>query len=166
MKTELPWIAVARRLIGQREIAGTKHNPLVLKMWGRIRAPFTDDETPWCAAFVGSCLEEVGIRSTRSARALSYLTFGNSMPKPLYGCIAVKQRKGGGHVTFVVGRTKDGNLLCLGGNQNDMVAISEYPADVFSAFRWPLTGVGNEPATTNEPQLPVFASAAKATTEA
>ena len=163
MKTELPWIAAARRAIGQREIAGTKHNPLVLKMWARIRAPFTDDETPWCAAFVGSCLEEVGIRSTRSARALSYVNFGELLLAPTYGCIAVKQRKGGGHVTFVVGQTKAGNLLCLGGNQNDMVTISEYPRGVFTSFRWPANFPMENPAVS---KLPIFASAAKAGTEA
>jgi uncharacterized protein (TIGR02594 family) len=163
MTIELPWIAAARRAIGQREIVGTRHNPLVLKMWTRIRAPFTDDETPWCAAFVGSCLEEVGIRSTRSARALSYATFGSGLKGPMYGCIAVKQRKGGGHVTFVVGKTKAGNLLCLGGNQNNMVMISEYAPDVFTAFRWPANFPMGNPATA---KLPVFASASKAGTEA
>ena len=159
-----PWLRVARGYIGQHEIAGTKHNPAILRMWTRIRAPFTDDETPWCAAFVGSCLEETGIRSTRSAGALSYLQYGDRLEAPALGCIAVKQRYNaagklvGGHVTFVVGRDKSGNLWCLGGNQNDAVSISAYMPGVFRAFRWGM------PVDQLKPQfiLPVFIGAGDA----
>jgi hypothetical protein len=51
--SEPRWLAEARRHLGVREIAGRKHNPLILRWWTLIRAPFTDDETPWCAGFVG-----------------------------------------------------------------------------------------------------------------
>ena len=61
------WLTIAREYIGVKEIAGTKHNPVIIQMWQRVMLPFKDDETPWCAGFVGSCLERAGIRSTRSA---------------------------------------------------------------------------------------------------
>lgn len=138
LANELPWIKVARSLIGEREIKGPRHNSIILRMWQAIRSPwFKDDETPWCAGFVGYCLEEAGIKSTRSAAARSYDNFGKKLTRPAYGCIAVKSRKGGGHVTFVVGRDRWGNLLCLGGNQNDMVKISVYSPSAFHTFRWP-----------------------------
>lgn len=70
--TEPVWLRIARGYLGQREIVGRKHNPLILRWWQRIRAPFTDDETPWCAGFVGGVLEEAGIKSSRSAAARSY----------------------------------------------------------------------------------------------
>ena len=63
----------------------------------------------------------------------------------------LKTRNGGGHVTFVVGKTKDGKLVCLGGNQNNMVNYAVYSASVFDEFRWygrgtrPLDGRYNLP---------------------
>lgn len=132
------WLDKARSYLGEREIKGPKHNSKILRMFELIRTPwFRDDETPWCAAFVGACLEEVGIVSTRSAAALSYANFGVELPRPAVGAIAVKKRNGGGHVGFVVGRDKNGRLLILGGNQNDMVTISPYREDDFFTFRWP-----------------------------
>jgi len=135
----VPWLERAKSYIGTKEIPGPKHNALVLKWWSLIRAPFTDDETPWCAGFVGGVLEELGIRSTRSASSLSYLTYGQPLTEPVPGAIAVKRRKGGGHVTFVAGSDGKGGLWCVGGNQSDAVTMALYPASVFVAFRWPLS---------------------------
>jgi len=133
----VPWLERAKLYIGTKEIPGPKHSALVLKWWGLIRAPFTDDETPWCAGFVGGVLEELGIRSTRSASSLSYLTYGQPLTKAVPGAIAVKRRKGGGHVTFVAGSDGKGGLWCVGGNQNDAVTMALYPCAAFEAFRWP-----------------------------
>lgn len=131
------WLTSARNRIGTREIPGPKTNALILKWWGLIRAPFKDDETPWCAGFVGGTLEECGVQSTRSASALSYLTWGQPLHGPIPGAIAVKRRKGGGHVTFVAGADGRGNLWCIGGNQGDAVSMALYPQNVFETFRWP-----------------------------
>ena len=38
--TEPVWLRIARGYLGQREMAGRKHNPLILRWWARIRAPF------------------------------------------------------------------------------------------------------------------------------
>jgi len=71
------WIEIARNKIGVREIKGSQHNNIIVKMWKAIkRSGIKDDETPWCAAFVGSCLEEAGIVSTRFESAGSYLSWG------------------------------------------------------------------------------------------
>lgn len=52
---EPKWLVEARRYIGEREIKGPKHNPKILQMWKDIkRGGIKDDETPWCAAFVGA----------------------------------------------------------------------------------------------------------------
>ena len=141
---ELPWIAEARKYIGERESPGASNNARIVKLWDLIKTPwFRDDATPWCAAFAGGCLEAVGIKSTRSAAARSYLTYGEPLTYPVYGCIAVKNRYSagklvGGHVTFVVAKTPKNDLLCLGGNQGDAVSIVKYPANAFSAFRMPV----------------------------
>lgn len=140
-KKDFPWIAVARSLIGLKEIKGPQHAPEILQMWKDIkRSGIKDDETPWCAAFVGAMLERVGIKSSRFEGARSYEQWGDKLNEPVYGCVAVLTRTGGGHVAFVVGEHSNGDLLLLGGNQGDSVSIARYPRSRVSAYRWP-TGV-------------------------
>lgn len=138
---ELSWIAEARKNIGEFEIKGPKHNPKIVQWWKDIkRGGIKDDETPWCAAFVGAMLEHVGIRSSRFESAKSYLDWGDKLTSPHYGCIVVFTRTGGGHVGFVVGQAPNGDLLVLGGNQSDAVNIRAFSKDRVSGYRWP-TGV-------------------------
>ena len=135
---ELPWIKEARRFIGEREIKGPEHNPLIVQWWKDIkRGGIKDDETPWCAAFTGAMLEHVGIRSSRFESAKSYLEWGTGLKEPAYGCVVVFTRTGGGHVGFVVGRDEKGNLLVLGGNQGDAVSIAAFSVSRVSGYRWP-----------------------------
>lgn len=135
---EYPWVKEACKFIGLQEIKGSKHNPEIVQMWKDIkRGGIKDDETPWCAAFVGAMLERVGIKSSRFESAASYLQWGNKIDKPVYGCIAVFSRVGGGHVGFVVGQTENGNLLILGGNQSDGVNIKAFSRDRVTGYRWP-----------------------------
>lgn len=151
-----PWITEARRHIGLREVKGAQHAPEILQFWRDIkRGGIKNDETPWCAAFVGACLERAGIRSTRFESANSYLTWGVKLAQPVVGCVAVFTRDGGGHVGFVVGQDKDGNLQVLGGNQrNDTVCVATFGRARVTGYRWPAgVPVPNEP-------LPVMAAAA------
>lgn len=159
--TQQTWIAEARKHIGLREVPGDQHAPAVLQFWRDIkRGGIKNDETPWCAAFVGACLERAGIQSARFESAASYMTWGQRLAQPVPGCIAVFTRAGGGHVGFVVGQDKDGNLQVLGGNQGDMVKVSTFGRARVTGYRWP-SGVP-VPA---EP-LPVVAAAAFSTKEA
>lgn len=135
--SNLPWVENGRKLIGCTEIKGPKHNPEIVQMWKDIkRGGIKDDETPWCAAFVGAMLERAGIRSSRFESAKSYLDWGNELDKPAYGCVVVFTRVGGGHVGFVVGKDAKGNLLVLGGNQGDEVSIKAFSTDRVSGYRW------------------------------
>lgn len=157
--SDAPWITEAKKYIGQKEIKGTKHNPFVLRLWSIIRAPFTDDETPWCAGFVGGMLEAVGIKSTRSAWARSYRNWGVDLLAPVPGCIVVFERgPTSGHVAFALGRDRFGSLLCLGGNQGDMVKISPFGRGRVLDYRWP-AGIAVPKAT-----LPVMTSDGKIST--
>ncbi len=132
------WIRKAETYIGQREIKGVTHNPLIVQMWKWIkRGGIKNDEVPWCAAFVGACLEQVGIVSTRFESAKSYLAWGYELAVPQYGCIVIFGRDGGGHVGFVVGRDKRGRLMVLGGNQGDQVSIAPFDPSRVLGFRWP-----------------------------
>lgn len=139
--TEPRWLVEARKHVGLREIAGRRHNPSILRWWMLIHAPFSDDETPWCAGYLGGVLESVGIRSTRSALARSYERYGVGLPRAALGSIAVfwrgSPRSGSGHVGFVIGEDSRGHLLVLGGNQGDAVSIKPFERRRLLSLRWP-----------------------------
>lgn len=156
------WITEARQYIGLREIKGPQNNPKILEWWKAIkRGGIKDDETPWCAAFVGGCLEAAGVTSSRFESAKSYETWGSPLAAPIYGCIVVFSRDGGGHVGFVVGQDKVGNLMVLGGNQGDAVNVKAFQRSRVTAYRWPL----GLPADVGAP-LPLLASAELSMNEA
>lgn len=120
---------IATRELGTKEIVGEKHNPEVLKYFSKVGHSWVkDDELAWCAAFVGYCLEECGIKSTRKLNARSYLDFGTETDNPQEEDIVVLSRgtnPAHGHVAFFV--KFDGEKVVLrGGNQGNMVKDSRY----------------------------------------
>jgi uncharacterized protein (TIGR02594 family) len=135
---ETPWLTEARKHLGLRETKGPQHAAEILQFWKDIkRGGIRDDETPWCAAFVGAMLERAGIASSRFESAKSYLAWGQKLDNPELGCIVVFSRDGGGHVGFVVGRDPAGNLMVLGGNQADAVNVRAFPRSRVTGYRWP-----------------------------
>lgn len=118
------YIDVARAELGQREIKGKEDNPRIREYHSITSAGEAADEVPWCASFVGWCLEKSGIRSTRSKAASSYITWGQPCDlEP--GAIVVfgksdPDAKGTGHVAFLIGVDGE-NVLVLGGNQGNAV---------------------------------------------
>ncbi len=147
------WLVEARKHVGLREIYGRKHNPQILRWWALIRAPFTDDETPWCAAYVGGVLESCGIKSSRSASARSFEKWGKRLIKPGHGAVAVFWRGSrssySGHVGFYVGKDQHGNIMVLGGNQSDKVSIAPISPARLIGYRWPI----DEPLTGAAPVI-------------
>lgn len=135
---EPAWLTEARKHIGVREIKGAKHEPRILAWWKAIkRGGIKTDEVPWCAAFVGGCLEAVGQPSSRFESAKSYLSWGEGIAFPCLGAVVVFTRDGGGHVGFVVGKDAKGNLMVLGGNQGDAVNIKPFAMTRVAGFRVP-----------------------------
>jgi uncharacterized protein (TIGR02594 family) len=136
--SEPAWVIEARKHIGLKEIPGPRNEPKILGWWKKIkRGGIKSDEVPWCAAFVGGCLEEVGIISSRFESARSYMTWGIPLSQPVPGCIAVFSRAGGGHVGFVVADDGERRLLILGGNQKDQVSIAPFEKSRVMGYRWP-----------------------------
>ena len=86
----------------------------------------------WCAAFVNSVLTEVGLESTRSLMARSYLNWGRSTDTPSPGDIMVFSRGNSGwqgHVGFYVATVEYRNesyWIVLGGNQDNSVSYRLY----------------------------------------
>ncbi|MBN9259460.1 MAG: TIGR02594 family protein [Hyphomicrobium sp.] len=139
------WMAEAWRELGQSEIRGPAHNPRIVAMFDELGHHGHGDETAWCAAFVGVCLERAGIASTRSLRARSYLDWGAPADPPSAGAIVVLQRGSDpalGHVGFLVGMTGT-HVIILGGNQANAVNVSAFDQNLVLGFRQP----GSSPAT-------------------
>jgi len=135
------WLVTALAHVGLREIAGAKHEPRILALWRKLGLPIRDDETPWCAGFVGAMLEDAGIRSTRSAAARSYQSWGGQLAQPARGAIVVFWRGSptswSGHVGFVVGRDARNRLMVVGGNQGNAVSIAPFDTGRVLSYRWP-----------------------------
>ena len=132
---------IANSYVGTDEIKGSQHNPVILEYFDSVGHGWVkDDETPWCAAFVGAVLHEAGYKGTGSLAARSYLDWGHRVDRPKYGDIVVfwRGKKNGwqGHVGFYVRETKD-YVYCLGGNQGDSVNVSRYAKSRVLGYRRP-----------------------------
>jgi uncharacterized protein (TIGR02594 family) len=133
-------VQVARRYIGIKEVVGTGSHPLVLWMLQRIGSWVQDDDTAWCAAFVGFIAFTLGLEEPMSLAARSWLKVGQ--PVALAGAVAdcdvvILKRGTGvqpgpevldapGHVGWYIGRDGD-KVLVLAGNQSNQVNIQAFP---------------------------------------
>lgn len=131
----------ALRDIGLSETPGAEHNERIVKMFADVGHPnIVDDETSWCAAFVGSKLKECGLPHLRKLTARSYLQWGEEVPleKAKLGDIVVFWRghkdSWQGHVGFFSGL--EGQFIrVLGGNQSNKVSIARYPVSQLLGVR-------------------------------
>lgn len=134
------WMQYAVADYGTEEVAGPKANAKIRAYHQHTTLKATSDEVPWCAAFVCAMLEKAGFKSTHKANAKSYLTFGDELPGPKVGAIAVLNRgtdPASGHVAFVVGFNSN-NVYLLGGNQSNMVRVSSFQRWRVLQYRWPV----------------------------
>jgi uncharacterized protein (TIGR02594 family) len=133
-------MAVAWAELGQSEVSGARANPRIVEYFKQVgHRAVTDDETAWCAAFVGACLERAGFASTRSLMARSYLDWGEPTSEPPAGGIAVLSRGANtslGHVGFLVGMT-DTAIYLLGGNQSNAVSVARFDRSRLLCMRMP-----------------------------
>lgn len=132
------WLIEGRQHIDLKEIPGAASNATITRWLITLSAWWRDDETPWCGAFVAHCIEQSGYAIPKYwMRAREWASWGRYLDAPIVGCIVVFERKGGGHVGFVVGQDDRGNLLVLGGNQGNAVSVAAFPRARAVAYRWP-----------------------------
>lgn len=135
--TKPRWVVHAEKYLGVQEVKGPKTNPIIAAWLKAQKLWYGDDETPWCGTFCGAVFSETGYRiPAMHIRAKAWLNWGNSVPVCV-GAVGIKSRKGGGHVTIIVGRTQAGLLVGLGGNQDDRVKYSLFDPRDFEGFRYP-----------------------------
>ncbi len=115
------YLKVAIDEIGQREIKGSRNNSRISNdYFGSVNLKgSSDDEMPWCSAFVNWCFTKAGVQGTNSASSQSWRRWkgGTVVSRPSLGDIAViTHANGTGHVAFVTGGDGD-RVALLGGNQ-------------------------------------------------
>jgi len=150
-----PWLTVMRSITGMTEAPGSADNPHIMHMADTIGRKYpeqkayadlyTGDDIAWCGLTVAYCMAMSNIEpvfgktdTERWMWAQSWADWDQSthLTKPKLGCVVVQSRDGGGHVTLFE-RWEGSKLICLGGNQSDMVKESSYDPGVVIAYVWP-----------------------------
>lgn len=138
------WMTIARGWLGTKEV-DPGSNPSIEAFHAATRGGSSTDDVPWCASFVNYCLQQAGIKGTRTKRARDFEAFGMRTTFR-YGCLVVFWRgsphSGAGHVGFGVAEVGE-QVWVLGGNQSARraplggVNIKPYSADRLLTYRWP-----------------------------
>jgi len=114
------------KLIGTREIIGSKHNPVIID-WAKdlgLEKIYTNDEIPWCGLFVAYVVKQATFEPVKDPLwARNWNLFGTKQSVAMLGDILVFSRGTGGHVGLYVGEDNTCYHV-LGGNQGDMVCIT------------------------------------------
>jgi uncharacterized protein (TIGR02594 family) len=133
-------LETAARYLGVREhSAPGASNPAVESFWTLAGMERQKDEVPWCAAFVGAVLGEVGLPNTGRPNARSYEKWGRkvSLAEARPGDVVVLSRgtqPWQGHVGFLV-RFDGDRVVLRGGNQSDAVSDAPYSVSRIVAIR-------------------------------
>lgn len=119
-----------------KEIPGPESNPRIVWYASFTTLRATDDETPWCSAFMCAMAFLASQPSTKSAAAISWMNYGIDGDGSV-GDIAILKRVGGHHVAFVNKPYAKGDRLInlLGGNQGSAVSIEDFKAENLIGFR-------------------------------
>lgn len=134
-----PWLTLAKKYLGNHEIAGSKDNQFILDCFKHTGYKADHDEVPWCAAFICRLMDECKLGSTHSAAAVSYASHAWGQASDLVpGAIVVFKWAGGGHHVSIVDHVIDKErVACIGGNQSDMVKLSIFPRASIISVRMP-----------------------------
>ena len=143
MGAEAPWLDKMISMIGEKEIVGKKHNPLIVSFAAECGHPeVKNDETAYCAFGMGFCLKKTGYPIPPvevNPMARSYLRYGTPLSAPVRGAIAIWPRgnsKTQGHVN-IVDEVDGDKLICVGANQDNSINRTKYNAKNALGFRWP-----------------------------
>ncbi|SHN73472.1 glycoside hydrolase domain-containing protein [Bradyrhizobium erythrophlei] len=137
--TDTPWMDWMRRHRGEVQQTGAKPTAFTEEIFSHTSYGALNGFTPEsCAATVCAALEETGYRSTKSAAAKSYVTYGTACDlKP--GCIVVFQWPDGGHHVDFCDEIVDASVIRgLGGNQGHALQDSNFLRKFIIATRWPV----------------------------
>ncbi len=135
--SEPQYLTIARRYLGVKELTGKNDSPVLLSWWQRFKAAWLYGQ-PWCGLLVAVCMKEAGLPYPQAFyRAKSWLDYGKKINTPSLGTIVIFDRKGGGHVGFVIGLDHANNLLVIGGNQSNQVSVMTFKRERVLGYRLP-----------------------------
>ena len=134
-------VAVDYMRLGVVEKCGAEHNYIVMAMLTLFNAWPKADEVPWCSAAMTFFSFNAGVQYSKSLLARSWLGIGEPIELDeahVGNDIVILQRGSGvqpgaenrtapGHVGLFAGCTPN-SVFLLGGNQGDMITITESPA--------------------------------------
>ena len=156
-RNEIPWFETAKRLIGVKEIPGSRSSSTIMN-WARVVGTkimgiaYAGDHVPWCGLAVAYCMKVNGIGCPSIAvRASQWGKWGVPLREGAVGAVLVFTRNGGGHVGFYV--SEDANYYhVLGGNQSDAVNVMKIAKSRCTGIRWP----AGKPLPTGGPVVTAF----------
>lgn len=142
-----PTLEVAYKFLGLNEKVNGKNNPIILDWYKDLGISWIKEtDTPWCGTFVAYVAKQAGRKwipvkdNPLGAQNWSRFPQGSTkLSKPALGCVAVYTRKGSpgsGHVGFVAGKDKKGNIMILGGNQSNSVKLAPYTEERLIGYYW------------------------------
>jgi uncharacterized protein (TIGR02594 family) len=118
--------------------ASGSYSPVVAEARRHLGTNPTRRRSLWCGAFMNLVLERTGHKRGPSDLAKSFASYGQRIPGPRVGALAVMSRgRGGGHVGVVSGIDPKGNVIVVSGNHNNTVAESVYPRRRILAYVMP-----------------------------
>ncbi len=106
-----------------------------LRFAGINASPDDDENGQWCASFISWTINQSNFLVPKTSRASSqgFIWFKDKIykkiDKPVYGAIAVYTKFNNpdrGHVGLVFGKTNEGKLILIGGNQDDTIRFDQY----------------------------------------
>jgi len=112
---------------------------------GITTAPNDSKFGAWCAAYICWTLDKSGYEVHKKGRmgSQSFRYFKNKLYKkintPIFGAITLYTSKKNplyGHVGYLFGKTKNGNNILLGGNQNNRLKFASYNPQGFGSYRF------------------------------
>jgi len=132
-------LKIALEEYGNKGIPGSNSNTEILKYYKNTGFDWVqDDDIAWCTAFISWCLMKAKKPYIKSLLARDYLKYGKKTQEPKLGDIAVLWRITRnsiyGHVGFFIRKDKN-TVYLLGGNQNNSVTITPYPATQVLEYR-------------------------------
>lgn len=120
--------------------ASGSYSPLVAEARRYLGTNPTNRRSLWCAAFMNMVLERTGNKRGPSDLARSFASYGQRIPAPQVGALAVMSRgPRGGHVGVISGIDPKGNVIVVSGNYNHTVAEAVYPRSRILAYVMPRT---------------------------
>ncbi|OWJ57994.1 TIGR02594 family protein [Paraburkholderia caledonica] len=134
------WLDIAFKERGVSRYGPGESNPRIAEYNNTTQLAGYDDKISWCSSFLNWCMKQSGVPGTGSALARSWLSWGNPLDAPRYGCVAVLTADDAvewkGHVGFFI-RSDAHNVYLFGGNQLGEVRELAYPLERVLAYRWP-----------------------------